>query len=216
MTQRLDRIITLQERVVTRDSFGSEAEAWDDYAEIWAKVRTTGVSEQYLNNSNREQARRNAIMRIHYREDIDETMRVVYDDHAWDIVGIDEPDNTYRRYLDLTCWTEIGGVRFLPNAFNIRAGLSDDAIPEAAEFTIDHSGGDILFPAFTNKHILLWRDAAEPELTAFVLTDDATRENQLTAFTKYTAQVDLNGTMGNVWVSNQLLTFTDPMEAQVA
>ena len=102
-------------------------------------------------------------MRIRWRSDISEAEhRLVYDHHAWNILGIDAIGR--REFMDLTVRTEIGGVLFLPPPFNVKAGLSDDAIPTAAEFTIDHTTAYIAFPAFTDKHILLWRDALEPHL----------------------------------------------------
>ena len=211
----LDRIVTLQSRAVSRDRFGGEVETWADVGEIWARVRITGVREQYVSNADREQALRNAIMRVRFDEAITAAEhRIIWDDHAWDILGLDEIG--YRRFLDLTVQTEVGGVDFLPRHYNIRAGLSDDDQPVAAEFTLGHTGARIDFPAFSGKHMLLWRDVAEPELTTFVLVNDITHENQLAGFTKFGMTVEVNGTMGNVWVSNQLLTFAEAMSARVA
>ena len=163
----LTSIVTLEEKVVTRDSFGSDVERWDTVDDLWASIRQTGATEQYLTEADRVQAIRNAIVRIRWRSDISEAEhRLVYDHHAWNILGIDAIGR--REFMDLTVRTEIGGVLFLPAPFNVKAGLSDDAIPTAAEFTIDHTAAYVAFPAFTDKHILLWRDALEPDLETVV------------------------------------------------
>ena len=214
MTMRLDRLVTLQERVVTRGNFGSEREEWVDLDTVWARVRQTGVSEQYINSSNREQANRNAIMRIRYRDDVGETMRAVYQDHAWDIIGIDEVD--YRRYLDLTVQTEVGGQSFLPRHYIIMAGLSDDDVPEGAELTIGHESARITFDPFTDKHVLIGREVSEPALTSVVFDDDVTRENQLVGFDLYATPVVRGQVSFNVLVSEHLLTFAETKILEVA
>ena len=99
MTSRLDRIVELQARRVTRDSFGSEIEGWSEIDKVWANVNQTGVSENFENESNRAVALRNSTIRILWRSDVQETSRVVYDDLAWDIKGISEIG--FRRELEL-------------------------------------------------------------------------------------------------------------------
>ena len=213
-TGQLDRIIEIQQRVVARDSFGGEIESWDKLDDVWASVRTTGVQEQYLNESNREQATRNAIMRVLWRSDFGETHRIIYDGRAWDILGIDEVG--YRRHLDLTVEAPITGERFGFSNLSIMAGLSDDAIPEAVELTIDHIAGRIEFPAFASKHVLIWRVATEPDIHTVIDEDDPTRENQLVHFDLYPTTVDLDTMAGNVLVSDHLLTFPTPRAMEVA
>ena len=210
-------MVDIQERVVTRDRFGSEVESWEDFVTVWARVRGTGVREQYVTNADREQALRNAIMRIRYREDITAARhRIIYDEHAWDILGVDEAPTTFRRFLDLTVQTEIGGLRFMPTPFTVKAGLSADAVPIASDFTIDHASAYIEFPAFVDMHIVLWRDASEPDLTQVVFSSDPTAQNQFLGFTKYATTVEIGGVQGNAWVSDQLLTFPTAEEVDVA
>ena len=201
-----NRVIAIQERVVTRDRFGGEVETWVDLTEVWARVNQTGVSENFDNNANLEHAVRNAQIDILYREDVDETMRVIYQQHAWDIEGIGELG--YKHELRLFCRTAIGGTRFIPTPISIRGGLSADAIPEASEFTIDHVGSRLTFDPFAAMHVLLWRIATESDITSVVFTSDPTGVNQISAFTKWPDTIELNGESGNVWVSNQSLTFT--------
>ena len=110
----LDRIVELQARRVTSDSFGSEIEGWSEIDKVWAKVNQTGVSENFENESNRAVALRNSTIRIRWRDDVQETSRVVYDGFPWDIKGIAEIG--YRRELELFCQTDVHrpGVSFTP------------------------------------------------------------------------------------------------------
>ena len=89
-TQQLDRIITIQQRTVTRDSFGGDVVTWVDLAQVWAQFRPRSAGEQFENNANVTVASNTAVFRIRYRADLDETMRVVHDGHEWDIEGIVE------------------------------------------------------------------------------------------------------------------------------
>ena len=90
MTQQLDRIITIQQQMTTRDSFGSEIITWVDLDEVWASFRPQTATERFRNESNIVQATTTAAFRIRYRSDLDETMRIVHDGHEWDIQGIIE------------------------------------------------------------------------------------------------------------------------------
>ena len=99
MTQQLDRIVTLQQRTVTRDSYGGEVVTWVDLAQEWASFRPQTTTERFRNESNIEQATNTAAFRIRYRDDLDETMRVVHDGHNWGIEGIVEVGR--RSHLDL-------------------------------------------------------------------------------------------------------------------
>ena len=101
----LDRIVELQSRTVMRDSYGGEIVSWSEIDKVWAHVNQTGVSENFENESDRVIALRNATIRIRWRDDVQETSRVVYDGFPWDIKGIGEIG--YRRELELFCQTDV-------------------------------------------------------------------------------------------------------------
>ena len=149
-------------------------------------------------------------MEIRYRHDIDETMRVIYDELAWDIRGIAEFG--YRDRLELLCQAEIGNKRFPFTGFTVMGGLSVDAVPEASEITIAQTAHNLIFPAFVDMYVLIWRKASEPDLRLIVLHSDPTHANQIGGWTKYVDALDdpivvtVNGVDGHVWVSDQLLT----------
>ena len=146
MPTRLDRIIEIQRLVVTRGDFGDEVEDWVELDTVWAHVNQTGADEAFEDSADREEVTRDARMEIRYRHDIDETMRVIYDELAWDIRGIAEFG--YRDRLELLCQAEIGNQRFPFTGFTVMGGLSVDAVPEASEITIAQTAHNLIFPAF--------------------------------------------------------------------
>ena len=204
---RLDRIIAIEKPVIARDVFGGELVSWAEVAKAWAHVNQTGVSERFEQGSEREQALRHARMRIRWRGDVDETMRVVYDGYAWDIEGIGELG--YRRELELHCRADVDGPPVSASILTVRAGLSADAVPTAPEFTFTAVAGSVDFGAFMDMHVLLWRPVAEADITVVVFTSDPTQENQIGGFTRQATPLELDSVEGVAWVSNQRLTFPD-------
>ena len=136
-TARLDRVIEIQRRAVVRDSFGGEIETWVEVDTVWAHINQTGADERFENESNREQATRDARKTVRWRDDIDETMRVIYDERAWDIRGIAELG--FRDNLELLVQARIGADWFPFSGFTVMGGLRADAVPEAAEITFDRA-----------------------------------------------------------------------------
>ena len=89
----------------------------------------------------------------------------------------------------------------------IKGGLSVDDTPQGSEITIDGVNHVVSFAPFSNRHVLIWRIATQPDLTSIVLSTDPTRANMIGGFTKFGNAVNAGGQAGNVWVSNQSLTF---------
>ena len=210
MPTRLDRIIEIQRLVVTRGDFGDAVESWSELDTVWAHVNQTGADEAFEDSADREEATRDARMEIRYRDDVDETMRVIYDELAWDIRGIAEFG--YRDRLELLCQAEIGNQRFPFTGFTVMGGLSVDAVPEASEITIAQHGHSIRLPAVVDMYHLIWRLATEPDIAALVYASDMTNANLIGAYSKYVDMngddvlVAVNGEDGKVLVSNQRLT----------
>ena len=124
----LDRIVELQELRETRDRFGGVVESWAEIEKVWASVRQTGTSENFQNDADRAIALRNATIRIRWRNDVQETARVVYDGFPWDIKGIAEIG--FRRELDLICQTDVHReqVEFTPVVDQGRVLWGDDTL----------------------------------------------------------------------------------------
>ena len=103
-----------------------------------------------------------------------------------------------------------------PGTVTVKGGLSADDTPIESELTIDGVNHIVSFPAFTNMHLLIWRLDSQGDLTSIVLGNDPTRANQIAAFTKFGSTVDVGADTGNVWVSNQSLTFPAPDTVETA
>lgn len=102
------------------------------------------------------------------------------------------------------------------HVLQVIGGLSADATPEDSELTIaPTTPGVVPFPAFDSRHILLWKPRADGPITSVVFSDDPTKDNQIGAFTKWPSAITHGHLVGDVWVSNQNLTFTDPMDVEV-
>ncbi len=90
---------------------------------------------------------------------------------------------------------------------NVMGGLSTDNVPNPAEITLDQVGHNILFPAYADRYLLIWRLASEPDLISVVYASDSTRVNLLGAWSLWPNLVTLaDGREGKVLLSNQLLT----------
>ena len=88
---RFNRVIEIEHRIVTRDNFGSEIEAWVTLAQVWAEKFNPRPSEKFSDGAARTVDTSLKSFRFHQRDDLDldETMRVI-DDYGvqWGIVGI--------------------------------------------------------------------------------------------------------------------------------
>lgn len=85
---RLDRRITIQTVTLTQDSFGQAIESWADYKTVWAMVEYPSASERFISAG--LHSARAAIFTIRDLDDLNETMRIVYQDLYWKITGIRE------------------------------------------------------------------------------------------------------------------------------
>ncbi len=86
---RLDRRITLQTVVNSRDSIGGPVETWSDLATVWAQVRNVSAREVGL--ADQRGAAVKAAVTIRYRSDVADAMRVKFDDNSTaTVLWIDE------------------------------------------------------------------------------------------------------------------------------
>ncbi len=87
---QLDRRITLQRPVPTRDSYGAELVAWQDLATVWAKVEPMGGDEGF--RADQPTARQVTRFTIRYRAGVAPAMRVLYGGETYDIDDVSEPE----------------------------------------------------------------------------------------------------------------------------
>ncbi len=84
----LDRRITLMRETVSYNSLGEPVEAYEDFSEVWARVRFDSVGEQFTDDAIR--AKKFVGFVIRYRTDITEKDRIRFDGKQYRIVGVTE------------------------------------------------------------------------------------------------------------------------------
>ena len=84
--------------------------------------------------------------------------------------------------------------------------LSDDTTPTPADATTPVSNGSGMLSAFTDKYMLIYREAAQSDIRSVIFNDDDTGTNQVGAFTKRDTMTTREGVMYNVWISMELLS----------
>ena len=95
----LNRIITIQRREVTRDTYGAPIESWIELAQVWAEKLRVKPSERFIKRAARRLNTSQTRFKIRQRGDVDETMRILDDNAAlWNILGLIKND---RRFLTL-------------------------------------------------------------------------------------------------------------------
>lgn len=87
---QLRQRVTLQRKIITRDSFNAEVVEWSTFATVWAKIETIGGSESI--SIEQGAATLTHKITIRYRSGLVPTMRVVWDDHTFNIEAV-LPDN---------------------------------------------------------------------------------------------------------------------------
>lgn len=103
----LNRRIRIETFTTSPDEFGQPIKTWAVLDHAWAEILFLKADERFqAMQVNRQVAVR---MRIHYRADVTEQMRILYDGDYYDIQGIREVG--YRAGLELLCglWKPEGG-----------------------------------------------------------------------------------------------------------
>lgn len=95
----LKRRIRIETATTSPDSFGEPIKTWAVLDHVWAEVLPLTAREQFqAQQVNRDIALK---IRVHYRDDITEQMRLIFDDEYYDIQGITEIG--FREGLELLC-----------------------------------------------------------------------------------------------------------------
>ena len=96
----LNAPITIRKHGKVKDESGAVKLDWFDYAQVWANVRHNSGAESIKAESVTSVVR--ASVRIYYRDDITNAMRLVINGADYSIVAV-MPDLVGRVYLDLVC-----------------------------------------------------------------------------------------------------------------
>lgn len=102
----MDRIIEIHHGVPVRTGSGQVTQRWESLpkrGKVWAAISTDKGAEQY--QAEKKTPVQYNIFRIHYREDINATMTVLYQDRRWDITSIQELRRR-RGLLIYATWTQ--------------------------------------------------------------------------------------------------------------
>ena len=85
----LDRVLTLQKKTPTQDTYGEEIYTWTEVAKIWGQRKDLRGSEFYT--AQQLESKITATFRTRFRSDITPgENRIVYDDVVYDIQAVIE------------------------------------------------------------------------------------------------------------------------------
>lgn len=97
---RLRRRVTIQEKTVSRNSYGEEIITWSDVDTVWAAVEPLHGREYTEMRRAGAEVTTRIIMR--YRDDVTPAMRITWDSHVYDIESVIDVDGRHVQ-LELMC-----------------------------------------------------------------------------------------------------------------
>lgn len=103
-TGELRHRVTIEEKTVTKDSYGGEEVTWSEVATVWAAVEPL-QGREFL-DGRRLEAEISTRIRMRYRSGVLPGMRVTWGDHTYDVEAVIEHESR-RRELRLMC-REVG------------------------------------------------------------------------------------------------------------
>ena len=103
MAQRAGELchrVTIQHKTTVYDEYNYEIEAWADFKKLWGKLEFLSVKDSI--NAKAAGSETTARLKLRKRDDIDTSMRVLFDGQAFQIVSPPKPDNENGRiYMTL-------------------------------------------------------------------------------------------------------------------
>ena len=103
MTQRAGELchrVTIQHKTTTYDEYNYETEALTEYKKLWSKLEFLSVKDSI--NAKAAGSETTARLKLRKRDDIDSSMRVLFDGQTFQIVSPPKPDNENGRiYMTL-------------------------------------------------------------------------------------------------------------------
>jgi SPP1 family predicted phage head-tail adaptor len=103
MTQRAGELchrVTIQHKTATYDEYNYETEAWTEYKKLWSKLEFLSVKDSL--NAKAAGSETTARLKLRKRDDIDSSMRVLFDGQTFQIISPPKPDNENGRiYMTL-------------------------------------------------------------------------------------------------------------------
>ena len=103
MAQRAGELchrVTIQHRTTVYDEYNYETEAWAEFKKLWGKISFLSVKDSL--NAKAAGSETTARLKLRKRDDIDTTMRILFDGQTLQIVSPPKPDNENGRiYMTL-------------------------------------------------------------------------------------------------------------------
>lgn len=103
MSQRAGELchrVTIQHKTTVYDEYNYETEAWTEYKKLWSKVTFLSVKDGLTAKAAGSET--TARLKLRKRDDIDSSMRVLFDGQTFQIVSPPKPDNENGRiYMTL-------------------------------------------------------------------------------------------------------------------
>ena len=103
MAQRAGELchrVTIQHKTTTYDEYNYETEAWAEFKKLWGKIDFLSVKDGLTAKSAGSET--TARLKLRKRDDIDSSMRVLFDGQTFQIVSPPKPDNENSRiYMTL-------------------------------------------------------------------------------------------------------------------
>ncbi len=98
--------VTIQEKLVSKDSFAEERPLWSDVATVWAAVEP--LSGREFLEARQVQAETTTRIRMRYRAGIRAEMRLVHGTHIYEITAPPMDIESKHKELQLMCKEIIG------------------------------------------------------------------------------------------------------------
>ncbi len=92
--------VMIQHRTTVYDDYNYETEAWTEYKKLWGKIEFLSVKDSLTAKAAGSET--TARLKLRKRNDIDSSMRVLFDSQTFQIVSPPKPDNENGRiYMTL-------------------------------------------------------------------------------------------------------------------
>ena len=94
MAQRAGELchrVTIQHKTTVYDEYNYETEAWTEYKKLWGKISFLSVKDSI--NAKAAGSETTARLKLRKRNDIDSSMRVLFDGQTFQIISPPKPDN---------------------------------------------------------------------------------------------------------------------------
>lgn len=91
---KFNRIVSIQRKTTTNDSYGGQVEAWTTYATVWASVMPLKGRE--LIAAQAAQSEVTTRIGMYYRADVQPVDRILHGSNIYNIMSVIDPEDAHR------------------------------------------------------------------------------------------------------------------------